>query len=46
MKFDFFGGEWFGACGACGTELFAPSKSEYQMLYSRHTHSKECLGGY
>jgi hypothetical protein len=46
MTFDFFAREWFGQCGACGTELFAPTKNEYLMNYSKHTHSDKCLGGY
>jgi hypothetical protein len=46
MTYDFFGEEWSGNCGACGLELFAPTKSEYLMQYSIHTHSDSCLGGY
>jgi hypothetical protein len=46
MKYDFFGEEWLGNCGACGLNLFAPTKGEYLLQYSRHTHSKNCLGGY
>ena len=46
MKYDFFGQEWFGRCGACKTELFAPTKSEYIVSFSKHTHSDACLGGW
>ena len=46
MTYDFYAGEWSGSCGACGTELFAPTKSEYQLQFSKHTHSDKCLGGY
>lgn len=46
MTYDFFGEEWSGNCGACYKDLFAPTKSEYLIQYSLHTHSKECLGGY
>ena len=46
MNYDFFADEWSGGCGACGTELFAPTKSEYIMQFSIHTHSKDCLGGW
>ena len=46
MTYDFFGQEWSGECGACGTELYAPSKSAYLIQYSLHTHSDKCLGGY
>ncbi len=46
MTYDFFGDEWSGNCGACALDLYAPTKGEYLMQYSRHTHSKNCLGGY
>ena len=46
MTYDFFAKEWFGGCGACGTELFAPTKGEYLMSKSIHTHSTDCLGGW
>ena len=46
MKYDFFGQEWSGKCGACGTELYAPTKGEYIVQFSYHTHSDECLGGW
>ena len=46
MKFDFFGQEWFGSCGACKKELFAPTKGAYLVQFAMHTHSKECLGGW
>jgi hypothetical protein len=46
MKYDFFGQEWFGSCGACGTELFAPNKYEYLVSRDIHTHSDDCLGGW
>lgn len=46
MKYDFFGEEWLGNCGACGTDLYAPTKGEYLLQYSKHTQSKNCLGGW
>jgi hypothetical protein len=46
MTYDFFAEEWSGSCGACGTELFAPTKGEYLMSFSIHTHSDKCLGGW
>jgi hypothetical protein len=46
MTYDFFGQEWFGKCGACRTELYAPTKGAYLVQYSMHTHSNNCLGGY
>lgn len=46
MKYDFFTEEWSGKCGACKTELFSPTKSEYLINFSYHTHSEECLGGW
>ena len=46
MKYDFFGEEWFGKCGACKTELYAPTKDIYLSQFSRHTHSNDCLGGW
>ena len=46
MTYDFMAQEWYGACGACGTEIFAPTKGEYIVSYSKHTHSKNCLGGW
>lgn len=46
MKYDFFGEEWSGVCGACGTELYAPTKGTYLVNFSHHTHSDDCLGGY
>jgi len=46
MTYDFFGDEWSGNCGACQKELYAPTKGEYILQYSKHTKSKDCLGGY
>ena len=46
MTYDFFGQEWSGTCGACKTPLFAPTKSEYLIAFSIHTHSDSCLGGW
>ena len=46
MTYDFMADEWFGKCGACGTELFAPNKGAYLLSFSKHTHSNNCLGGY
>jgi hypothetical protein len=45
MRYDFFGGEWSGFCGACGEELYAPNKKEYIKNRLYHTRN-ECLGGY
>lgn len=46
MTYDYSAEEWYGCCGACGTELYAPTKLEYLFQYSIHTHSNKCLGGY
>lgn len=46
MTYDFYAGEWSGQCGACGVELFAPTKGEYIVNRTKHTHSNDCLGGY
>ena len=46
MTYDFMAGEWYGKCGACKTELYAPTKGAYLVNYSKHTHSDNCLGGY
>ena len=46
MSYDFFGDEWSGNCGACGIDLYAPTKGEYLIQYSKHTHSNNCLGGW
>jgi hypothetical protein len=46
MTYDFFADEWAGKCGACKTELYAPTKGEYLVAFALHTHSKSCLGGY
>jgi len=46
MKYDFFAEEWFGNCGACQKDLYAPTKSEYMHNKWIHTHSDDCLGGY
>lgn len=46
MEYDWYAGEWSGNCGACGLDLYAPTKSIYLMQYNRHTHSKDCLGGW
>lgn len=45
-KYDFFGEEWFGNCGACFKELYAPTKGAYNVQRQLHTHSEECLGGW
>lgn len=45
-KYDFFGEEWFGNCGACFKELYAPTKGAYNVQRQMHTHSEECLGGW
>jgi hypothetical protein len=46
MTYDFFAKEWYGICGACKTELYAPSKGSYIVQHSIHTHSEKCLGGW
>ena len=46
MTYDFFGEEWSGRCGACGLDLYAPTKGAWLVQFSMHTHSKDCLGGY
>jgi len=46
MTYGFFAKEWSGECGACGTELFAPTQGAYIVNHSAHTHSNKCLGGY
>ena len=46
MTYDIQAGEWYGNCGACKVELFAPTKIMYALQYRRHTKSKNCLGGY
>jgi len=46
MTYDFFAQEWTGECGACGFELFAPTKAAYNESRWIHTHSDQCLGGY
>lgn len=46
MAYDFFGDEWTGNCGACYKEFYAPTKSEYLMQHTKHTKSKNCLGGW
>lgn len=46
MNYSYFAEEWYGNCGACGTELFAPTKLEYLYQYDLHTHSDKCLGGW
>ena len=46
MTYDFFGQEWYGKCGACGTELFAPTKYDYVKSFRIHTKSVDCLGGW
>lgn len=46
MRYDFFGKEWLGICGACRKELFAPTRKQYVKSRLIHTRSVECLGGY
>jgi len=46
MSYNFFEGEWAGNCGACLKDLYAPTKGEYLLNYTIHTHSDDCLGGY
>lgn len=46
MTYSSTADEWHGNCGACGAMLYAPTKSEYILNYSIHTHSYKCLGGW
>ena len=46
MTYNFFADEWIGNCGACGHEVFGMTKGHYLLEYSKHTHSKDCLGGW
>lgn len=46
MSYDWYSEEWSGNCGACGLDLFAPTKGEYLLSYTIHAHSNDCLGGY
>jgi hypothetical protein len=45
MRYDFFAGEWTGACFACGEEFYAPNKKDYTRTRLSHSRN-ECLGGY
>lgn len=45
MLYDFFAREWSGQCGACGYEIYAPNKKDYNRTRLSHTR-KDCLGGY
>ena len=42
---DFNAGEWAFVCGACGDELYAPTRRELRRSHWIHTHTT-CLGGY
>ena len=46
FQYDFFAQEWSHTCGACGYELFTPTKADMQYNYWTHTRSDQCLGGY
>lgn len=46
MKYNLLEGEWYGVCGACKTEIYAPTKGAWRVSFSIHTHSDNCLGGY
>ena len=43
--YDFFAGEWSFSCGACGSELFAPTRNDLRYNHWKHTH-ETCLGGW
>lgn len=38
--------EWSHQCGACGTELYAPTRLDLLHNFQQHTKSDDCLGGY
>lgn len=46
FQYDFFAQEWSHECGACGAELYAPTKKHLEGNFWRHTHSNSCLGGW
>lgn len=44
-QYDPLAGEWAFMCGACGHELFAPTKTHLRRSHLIHT-TKYCLGGW
>jgi hypothetical protein len=46
FQFDFFAEEWSHTCGACGEELYAPTRKHLEGNFWIHTHSNNCLGGW
>lgn len=45
-KYDPMAQEWSHNCGACGTELYAPTQKHMEGNHWLHTHSNACLGGW
>jgi hypothetical protein len=46
FQYDFFAEEWSYECGACGQELYAPTKKHMEGNFWIHTHSSDCIGGW
>jgi len=46
FQYDFFAQEWSHECGACGEELYAPTKKHLEGNFWIHTHSNNCIGGW
>ena len=46
FQYDFFAEEWSYECGACGKELYAPTKKHLEGNFWIHTHSNNCIGGW
>lgn len=46
FQYDFFAEEWYYECGACGEELYAPTKKHLEGNFWIHTHSNNCIGGW
>jgi hypothetical protein len=46
FQYDFFAEEWSYECGACGEELYAPTKKHLEGNFWIHTHSNNCIGGW
>jgi len=46
FQYDFFAEEWSFNCGACGTDLYAPTKKHMEGNFWLHTHSNDCIGGW
>lgn len=45
-NYDMFADEWHHTCGACDTDLYAPTKLDLIHGFQVHTKSTDCLGGY